>query len=202
MLEKAKIHRAFWVVPVLFVLSFMRTSQAEAWERDHHRHNRHHHHRHVHYDHPSVHWHGKNFSITLGGGHYHPHRYYHRHYPQYVVVHEPVSVIIPSIPRGCRLVRVNGREYYTNNDVYYIKVAGGYQTVDRPTTVVVDSDAVAYQDAGSGGSNGNFTVNIPNTKGGYTAVTLKRSGSGFSGPQGEYYSEFPSVEQLRAMYGK
>lgn len=47
-----------------------------------------------------------------------------------------------------------------------------------------------------------FTVNIPNSKGGYTAITLKRSGSGYTGPQGEYYSDFPKVEQLRAMYGK
>ena len=47
-----------------------------------------------------------------------------------------------------------------------------------------------------------FTVNIPNTRGGYTPVALKRSGSGFIGPQGEYYTEFPKVEQLKVMYGK
>ena len=31
-----------------------------------------------------------------------------------------------------------------------------------------------------------FTVNIPNDHGGYTAVVIKRSGNGFKGPQGEY----------------
>ena len=47
-----------------------------------------------------------------------------------------------------------------------------------------------------------FTVNIPNDHGGYTAVIIKRSGNGFTGPQGEFYPEFPKVSQLRVMYGK
>jgi hypothetical protein len=47
-----------------------------------------------------------------------------------------------------------------------------------------------------------FTINIPNSKGGYTAVTLKKSGNGYIGPQGEYYTVFPKVSQLEVMYGK
>jgi len=47
-----------------------------------------------------------------------------------------------------------------------------------------------------------FTVNIPNSKGSYTPVILKRTGNGFTGPQGEFYPEFPRVEQLKVMYGK
>ena len=47
-----------------------------------------------------------------------------------------------------------------------------------------------------------ITVNIPNYRGSYTPVTLKRSGSGFIGPQGEFYTEFPKVSQLIVMYGK
>jgi hypothetical protein len=47
-----------------------------------------------------------------------------------------------------------------------------------------------------------YTVNIPNDKGGYTPVILKRSGEGFVGPQGEYYPKFPKVSQLILMYGK
>jgi hypothetical protein len=46
-----------------------------------------------------------------------------------------------------------------------------------------------------------FTVNIPNKHGGYTAVVIKRSGIGFIGPQGEYYPEFPKVFQLEIIYG-
>jgi hypothetical protein len=47
-----------------------------------------------------------------------------------------------------------------------------------------------------------FTVNIPNKHGGYTAVIIKKSGSGFVGPQGEFYPEFPKIFQLEMMYGK
>ena len=47
-----------------------------------------------------------------------------------------------------------------------------------------------------------FTVNIPNNSGGYTPVTVKKTGTGFIGPQGEYYEEFPKVKQLKMMYGK
>jgi hypothetical protein len=46
-----------------------------------------------------------------------------------------------------------------------------------------------------------FTVNVPNDHGGFTAVVIKRSGNGFTGPQGEYYPEFPKVFQLQIMYG-
>ena len=69
--------------------------------------------------------------------------------------------------------------------------------------------AVVYPVAGMQGSEGAsakaddaFTINIPSAKGGYVPVTLKKSGSGFIGPQGEYYPEFPKVELLKAMYGK
>ncbi|MBF0331838.1 MAG: glycine zipper 2TM domain-containing protein [Candidatus Omnitrophica bacterium] len=47
-----------------------------------------------------------------------------------------------------------------------------------------------------------FPINIPNPQGGYVTVTIKRSGTGFVGPQGEYYAEFPKVAQLQAMYVK
>jgi hypothetical protein len=48
---------------------------------------------------------------------------------------------------------------------------------------------------------GVLTINVPNSRGGYTAVNLSRSGGGYVGPQGEYYPNTPSVEQLRALYG-
>jgi len=46
-----------------------------------------------------------------------------------------------------------------------------------------------------------FTVNVPNSQGGYTAVVIQTSGNGYTGPRGEYYSSFPSVYQLQAAYG-
>ncbi len=47
-----------------------------------------------------------------------------------------------------------------------------------------------------------FTVNIRSAQGGYKTVIIKRVGNGFVGPQGEYYTEFPRVAQLEAMYAR
>jgi len=68
--------------------------------------------------------------------------------------------------------------------------------VAQPAPVVVAQPpaTVETQDA--------VTVNVPNNNGGYAAVVLKKSGTGFVGPQGEYYAQLPSVDQLQAMYGK
>jgi hypothetical protein len=46
-----------------------------------------------------------------------------------------------------------------------------------------------------------FTVNVPNDEGGYTAIVITQSGDGYTGPQGEYYANFPSVPQLQTVYG-
>ncbi len=48
-----------------------------------------------------------------------------------------------------------------------------------------------------------FSINVPKSQGsGYVVIVIKRSGNGFSGPQGEFYTEFPKVAQLQAMYGQ
>lgn len=48
-----------------------------------------------------------------------------------------------------------------------------------------------------------YTVNIPGSDGnGYVPVLIRKSGPGFLGPQGEYYSEFPRIAQLQLMYGR
>ena len=68
----------------------------------------------------------------------------------------------------------------------------------QPTVAVENTPAAE----GAGMTNDVYVVNIPNAKGTYTPVALKRSGDGFVGPQGEFYTEFPRVEQLKLMYGK
>ncbi len=98
-------------------------------------------------------------------------------------------------------VVVNGVTYYLNNGVYYAYNGYGYQAIAPPVTVIQPPPVIAS--AGTTGETaGSFTINIPNNKGGYTAVTLKRSGNGYIGPQGEFYPEFPKVSQLQVIYGK
>ena len=45
-----------------------------------------------------------------------------------------------------------------------------------------------------------YTVNVPNSQGGYTAIIIKKSGNGYVGLRGEFYSNFPTVFQLQSVY--
>jgi len=158
---------------------------------------------------PSYAWHGHdhsyigvNFGVWPGsyyyGGPYYP--YYAD--PYYAPAYYPGTVVVAS--SNYQPVVVNGVTYYVNNGVYYIYTQYGYQAVATPAAVsapVIQTSAVTAAPA-TISSDDSFTINIPSSKGGYTSVVLKKSGNGFIGPQGEFYSEFPKVSQLQAMYGK
>jgi hypothetical protein len=128
----------------------------------------------------------------------------------------PVGDVLVSSPVYQPVV-INGVTYYLNDGSYYVYNGYGYQPVAPPVVVeppvtVVQPQVIAPEAAASpvittlgttpGDTSDSFTINIPNDKGGYTAVTLKKSGNGYIGPQGEFYTQFPSVAQLKVMYGK
>lgn len=150
-------------------------------------------------------WHGHGYvGVHIGvwpgpyyyGGPYYPY-YSDPYYPGYVVATSP----------NYEPVLVNGVTYYLNNGVYYIYTQYGYQAVATPAGVsapVIQALPAATVTAApaSVDTDDSFTINIPNNKGGYNTVILKRSGKGFIGPQGEFYAEFPKVSQLQVMYGK
>lgn len=69
--------------------------------------------------------------------------------------------------------------------------------VPPPVPVVVSQAPASVVYSGN-----TVTVNVPNSDGTFTAVILQRSGTGFMGPQGEYYPQLPSTEQLRVMYSR
>jgi hypothetical protein len=142
-------------------------------------------------------------------------------YGDYVLVNPPIGAYVTSIPPDFQEIIINGRAYYTDNGVYYILTRHhGYKVVPPPVVyeqaapVIVSQPAqvvytqpaapvAAVEPAGATvGPQDTFPVNVPNNSGGYTSVAIRRSGSGFVGPQGEYYGTFPSVAQLKAMYGK
>jgi hypothetical protein len=52
------------------------------------------------------------------------------------------------------------------------------------------------------GRSESVVINIPNSNGSYTQVTLTKSGDGYVGPQGEYYTGHPTVEELKVLYGE
>lgn len=132
-----------------------------------------------------------------------------------------IGAMVEALPRGYATVVVNGAPYYYYDNVYYRPYAGGYVVVQEPINTyqvvqspgvvesaapVVQTQATVAESTASYGISANteeeFTVNIPNARGGYTPVTLRRSGNGFIGPQGEFYPEFPKISLLKVMYGK
>jgi hypothetical protein len=50
--------------------------------------------------------------------------------------------------------------------------------------------------------NNPLEINIPNGDGSYTSVTLTKTDKGFLGPQGEFYADHPTEDQLKARYCK
>jgi hypothetical protein len=139
------------------------------------------------------------FTVWVGGARYY---YYDGLYysyvgdGDYVLVNPPVGAYVNVIPADFQPVIINGRTYYTDNGVYYILTEHhGYKVVEAPVVYAQPAPVVVN-------TQDTFPVNIPNDKGGYVSVVIKKSGNGFVGPQGEFYAQFPSVTQLKVMYGK
>ena len=65
-----------------------------------------------------------------------------------------------------------------------IQAAPGYNTNDAPQQQIATT-----------------VVNITNSNGSITPVTLRRSGNLWIGPKGEQYLSIPTPEQLKPIYG-
>ena len=122
-----------------------------------------------------------------------------------------IGAIIDSLPPRCSTVVVGGVPYYYYGNYYYQPYPyGGYVVVPPPVVtqpIIVTPEAaqpigvpMPVQPQAQGPNT--VTINIPNSRGGYTAIMLKKYGNGFVGPQGEYYSENPTVDQLKTLYGR
>jgi len=162
------------------------------------------------------------YTVWAGGTRYfyYDGLYYVRVEGGYMLVAPPLGAYVSAIPPDFHPVMINGRVYYTDNEVYYLLTERhGYKVVERPvvyvrpetvvvaqpTVTVVATQAappVAVAAPAVVDTPEAFPVNVPNDKGGYTTVVIKKSGNGFVGPQGEFYAQFPKVVQLKAMYGK
>jgi hypothetical protein len=127
-----------------------------------------------------------------------------------VVAALTIGAIVMALPPRSTMVVVGGVPYYYYDNVYYRPYSGGYVVVPAPVVtqpIIVAPQYVQPVVQTAPGivvpSQGPelVTINVPNSRGGYTPITLKRVGNGFVGPQGEYYSEHPTVEELRTLYG-
>lgn len=188
----------------LFVLLGGQATQADAWTSQWKEPSNHHDHGNAdHQTHAKVISPRTSVYVDLGGVrfYYDDGVYYRRQGSHYYQTVPPIGATIHGLPGGCRSIYRNGIRYYTYNNVYYQSIGGGYRIVDPVVvTPVVLQPTVTY--APTALVQDSFFLNIPSKKGGYVEVALKKSGAGFVGPQGEFYSDFPSVEQLQLMYAK
>jgi len=159
------------------------------------------HHYYRYHDHPHFGFHVSAFypdeyyPVWVGGARYYydDGLYYNYAGGNYVVVAPPAGAVVSTVPSDFQAVVINGVTYYTDKGTYYLRTPSGYEVVVPPAVQEVSNSATI---------SNVVTVNVPSDKGGYVAITLKRSGNGYVGPQGEFYSQFPKVSQLQTMYGR
>lgn len=177
-------------------------------------------------------WHGGGGYPHGGGARYHYHGDHWQRIGWFgfgaAVAVLTVGALVEALPPRHTTVIVGSEPYYYYDGTYFRPTPGGYVVVPAPVArppvyvvpppapvvvatpapvavaapapVVVAAPAPVVEQAAQDPLV--VTVNIPTLRGTYAPVTLRRSGSGFVGPQGEYYPEFPKVEQLRLMYGQ
>lgn len=135
--------------------------------------------------------------------------YYHRHYHGYYGwgsywPYWSVGTFFTYLPDDYTIVYVDGTPYYYCDGSYFTTNSVGYVIVPtpEPTTdqATVSSNKTVVAQANSASSD-TTTVNVPNSKGGFTPVKLVKHKDGFVGPQGEFYSGHPSIDALKALYG-
>jgi hypothetical protein len=124
-----------------------------------------------------------------------------------------LGTIIAELPPHCKTVYVGGVPYYYDGMYYFQRGPAGYIVVQpavapvvvAPPAVPVVAPPVQAPAAVANApvmQNNSVTVRITNKNGSSTSVMLVRKGTGYVGPQGEYYEAMPTNEQLNALYGQ
>ena len=110
-----------------------------------------------------------------------------------------------TLPRGAVRVVINGLPHFRIGAAFCLPIDGGYVRVDAPVRyeepVVVTAPASSRARAVVQGTE-NVTVMVINSNGSRTPVVLDRGEGGtWIGPNGEIYDRFPTLDQLRPVYG-
>lgn len=143
----------------------------------------------------------------------------------------PIGAIVSTIPDGYSTIVIGGLPYYYYGGIYLRPCQYGYVVVQAPpeyaaapapsSNTVTQAQpsgplSVAEQSKGDGQSTKSLssipeqkqvntgdtvTINVPNSQGGYVPVKLVKHNKGYIGPQGEFYPNHPTVQQLKALYG-
>lgn len=163
-------------------------------------------------------WNGSSSGCGYRGGenHYHNfHRGYNRGYYGWGSYwpYWSVGAYFSYIPDDYSTYYVDGTPYYYCDGSYFTPYSNGYMVVPAPdlsnavtaepmvqaAPEEIPAEAAAEQPQST--STGLITINIPNSKGGFTPVKLVKSKGGYIGPQGEFYSGHPTIAELKVLYG-
>jgi hypothetical protein len=132
----------------------------------------------------------------------------------YMVVPAPMGAVVPALPPGYTVVYMGGRPYYYYGNAYYMAAPNGYVVTAPPAIaapiavapsvapVQAPAPAPVVQQPAANEPSDAVETYIPNGNGSFTVVTLRKTEKGFLGPQGEFYADHPTEEQLKARYCK
>ena len=135
----------------------------------------------------------------------------------YMIVPAPMGAVVPALPPGYAVVYMGGMPYYYYGNAYYAAAPNGYVVTAPPAIaapMVVTPGAapvqapvpapIAQQTVAPSSNQPSSAIEtyIPNGNGSFTVVTLQKTEKGFLGPQGEFYADHPTEEQLKARYCK
>jgi len=76
--------------------------------------------------------------------------------------------------------------------------AHGYRRKQQQTAVIVGTGTVVGTSAGKVEV---VMVNVTNSNGSISQVSLQKQGVGYVGPKGEFYDHLPTSEELKPIYG-
>lgn len=191
-MRKQILKNRFWLIAILLAAFVFSYSDAYAWGGGDHGHG------HGHYYYRGGRWYDNGW--FWGGA---------------AITALTIGAMVASLPPRYEVVYVGGAPYYYCDNVYFRQCPQGYVVVPTPVIAaapvavqpgvvmpaapIMPAAPVAQpQEQGAGTA----VINVPNTHGTFTPVTLTKYGNGYIGPQGEYYEGNPTVEQLRTLYGK
>jgi hypothetical protein len=139
---------------------------------------------------------GSSLIVVDGIGYYYYRGYYLRPFPAGYLVVSPPEVSPPSVPQAP----------VARTQAYSVPSSGqpGMSKPAQKSEIITSSRAEPNpaESSGDGIAIGKaVTINIPNSKGGFTAVRLVKYKDGYIGPQDELYTNHPTVDKLRVLYG-
>lgn len=123
--------------------------------------------------------------------------YYQETPAGYIIVDPPAGAVVRVLPSGYKTIVYGGRTYCYYNRAYYLQQSPDQYVVVTPPPAVVTQNPPAVE-----APEKTVVVTVPNPNGSYIPVTLKKYSDGYEGPNGEFYKDYPTIDQLKAMYSK